>query len=539
MTKISLTTCHAVLVAILTLAVGATTARSQEPTRTVDLGGGVKMEFVRIEPGSFSQGSPANEPLRGTDENQRQVTISQAYYLAETPVTRGQFARFVTATGYRTEAEKGNSGGFGLEKGALVQKKEYQWRNPGFSQTDDHPVVIVTWDDATAFLKWVSQQAHQECHLPSEAEWEYACRAGTTSPFYSGDSEADAAKIAWFNHTAGDGTRPVGGKEPNDWGLFDMTGNVWEWCRDWYGPYASGPATDPMETRSNLSDKPRRVLRGGSFLKDVKNCRSAARFRSDPGSRNADTGFRVMFRVTALATPVESPVQAQPRPQTSSPPVVTPPVTAPVTPPVTAQPPSHLPQERHATQPPPPVAVGGRPIWLGLLCPCGLLLAGAAVLIFIFVLWRGNRSSASEPPDIPTGTATPPAPRGSGAPRPQPRRPPRVVDDGFWLEDPVYSAGSTVRYSYVSGGKRSQGEFTVGPGHQGHFVYTGVKPSDIQILAVIPGAAPRHDEPPDDLYRNTGTFIGMQDVLHPDLPLTPPPPPPPPPPARSSFPPAY
>jgi hypothetical protein len=302
-----------------------------------------------------------------------------------------------------------------------------------------------------------------------------------------------------------------------------------------------------METRSNLSDKPRRVLRGGSFLKDVKNCRSAARFRSDPGSRNADTGFRVMFRVTASATPVESPVGAQRRPPVNVPPVVVPPVvvppvvvppvgTPPVVPPVNPVTPAQLPQQRHELPPPVPVAAAGRPFWLGLLCPCGLLLFGAGVLIFILVLWRGSRSSAAEPPDLPTGPLRPAAPQGQSAPPPKTRRPPRIVEDGFWLEDPVYSAGSTVRYSYVSGGKRTQAEFIVGPGHEGHFVYTGLKPSDVQILAVIPGAPPRHDEPPDDLYRNTGTFIGTQTAF--DQP-PPPPPPPRPRPSGPSFPPAY
>src|SRR5580765_2018337 len=176
---------------ILVLAVSGI-ASAAEPTHTVDLGGGTKIELLLVQPGTFTQGSPAGEKNRGDDENQREVTISQPFYLGKTPITRGQFARFVAATGYKTQAEKGTSGGFGLENGALVQKPAYNWRNPGFTQTDEHPVVVVDWDDAQAFAKWLSGKTNQSFELPTEAEWEYAIRAGTTTAFYNGDSDQDA-----------------------------------------------------------------------------------------------------------------------------------------------------------------------------------------------------------------------------------------------------------------------------------------------------------------------------------------------------------
>ena len=517
-------------------------AQSAEPTRLLDLGNGVKIELIRIEPGTFTQGSAADRPGRGDDEVQREVTISQAFYLGKTPVTKGQFAKFATATGFRTEAEKGSSGGAGFENGALVQKSGYNWRNPGFAQTDEHPVVLITWDDAHAFMKWLSDKTRENIQLPTEAEWEYACRAGSTTDFYSGDGDEAAARIAWFKATAGDGARPVGRKEANAWGFFDMAGNVAEWCRDWYGPYPPGPVTDPFETRSNLWDKPRRVLRGGSWFKDVKNCRSAARFRSTPGSRNADFGFRISFRPTATTTADESPAPAtaQPRPQPQ------PQAQMPANPVSPQQPVSPA----HETQRTPPQPVPqptimpatGSSILLGLLCPCVMVLVGGGVLIFLFVLWRGSGSSRTEQPILPvdsppqrTGPTTRPGQTGS-----RPRRAPRIVTDGFWLEDPVYSPGSIVRYSCQIDGAPTDGEFTVGPGHQGHFVYTGGTPADVEIREIIPSSGMRSPDVTDPLYGTTGGMLGGYSSSPPPPPrVTSSPPPLPPAHPRGGFPPAY
>jgi formylglycine-generating enzyme required for sulfatase activity len=519
------------------LAICSGEVQSAEPTHTIDLGSGTTIELVLIEAGTFTQGSPAGEPNRSDDETQRQVTISQPFYLAKTPITRGQFAKFVAATGYKTESEKGTSGGFGLENGQLVQKAAYNWRHPGFVQTDDHPVVLVTWDDAQAFAKWLSGKTNQNFQLPTEAEWEYAVRAGSTTAFYNGDGDQAADQIAWHKGNSGDGTRPVGQKDRNGWGLVDMAGNVWEWCRDWYGPYPSGAVTNPLESQSNLSDKPRRVLRGGSFLKDAKNGRSAARFRSTPGSRNADIGFRVMFRPAAaahvtpagpakeMAQPVESVEQP---PQKAAPPETI--HMPPPQPPLPNQSPPFAPQ-------PAPVPALGKGLLAGLLCPCVLVLVGGITLIVLITIWRGNRGSQHD--DFPAGVQPDVASQsGSPKPPPRPRRAPRIVDDGFWLEDPIYSPGSIVRYSCRVGHTPTSGEFTVGPGHQGHFVYTGGTPSDVQILDVSPVAGIMPGTEPYD----TTHSMGMPFIIGSTNPAPPPRTPPPPPrPAvhRSGFPPAY
>jgi len=242
---------------------------------------------------------------------QHRVRITQPFYLGTYHVTRGQFRQFVKDSGYKTDAEKGeNPGAFGWDsdKKKFGFNAKYSWRNAGFKQTDEHPVVNVSWNDAVAFCKWLSKKEGQSYRLPTEAEWEYACRAGTTTRYYSGDDPETLAKVGnvadaaakakfpdWkYTTKANDGyvfTAPVGKFRPNPFGLFDMHGNAWQWCADWYGAdyYAASPAVDP--TGPNSGDD--RVLCGGSWNGWLIDSRSARRNWLAPDYRDSGVGLRV------------------------------------------------------------------------------------------------------------------------------------------------------------------------------------------------------------------------------------------------------
>jgi formylglycine-generating enzyme required for sulfatase activity len=246
------------------------------------------------------------------DEQPRhRVRITKIDALARHEVTVGQFGRFVADTGYKTEAERDGKGayGFNVEKGTYEQDPKYTWRNPGFPQSDDHPVTCVSWNDANEFCRWLSGKDGRTYRLPTEAEWEYACRAGSESRYSFGDdpeglarvgNAADASAKARFASMtwaikADDGfvfTAPVGRYAANAWGLFDMHGNVWEWCLDGYDAayYKSSPEVDPGGAGAGAAH---RVIRGGSWRSLGRYCRSATRYRSSPDYRNDLLGFRV------------------------------------------------------------------------------------------------------------------------------------------------------------------------------------------------------------------------------------------------------
>jgi formylglycine-generating enzyme required for sulfatase activity len=279
----------------------------------------IGMKLTLIPSGEFLMGSDETDPLASDEEfldkaagkkQKHRVRITRPFYLGTTEVTRGQFRRFVDDAGYQTEAEKDGKGGYEWheETRSSEQDPRYSWQNAGFEQTDDHPVVNVTWNDAVAFAAWLSRKEGKPYRLPTEAEWEYACRAGTTTRFSSGDDAEGLAAVGniadgtarakypdWtWTIAARDGhvyTASVGRYNPNAWGLFDMHGNVWEWCSDGYSAeyYKKSPVDDPP----GPVGASRRVCRGGGWEFVARRVRSAGRRGSSPDSRGVNLGFRL------------------------------------------------------------------------------------------------------------------------------------------------------------------------------------------------------------------------------------------------------
>ncbi|MCA9093232.1 MAG: SUMF1/EgtB/PvdO family nonheme iron enzyme [Planctomycetaceae bacterium] len=290
----------------------------------VEIENSIGMKLTLIPPGEFQMGSheSAEETAAfavGTgykdakaenynDEHPRhRVKLTKPFYLGTHEVTKREFRKFVTDEGYRTEAETDGKGGWGFDGEEFKQDPKFTWKNVGFDQTDDHPVVNVTWNDTEKYLGWLSDKEGVTYRLPTEAEWEYACRAGTMGRYVTGNDPEELAEVGnvadgtarkkFSNLTtisAEDGyvfTAPVGSFRKNPFGLRDMHGNVWEWCSDWYDEkyYANSPQENPEGASSGSL----RVLRGGSWGLDPAHCRLALRYGNAPSDRGCSLGFRL------------------------------------------------------------------------------------------------------------------------------------------------------------------------------------------------------------------------------------------------------
>ena len=282
----------------------------------LDLGNGAIVILVCIPPGKFLMGCPDPKEDGYSDQVPHEVLLTQAFYMAATPVTVDQFAAFAKDTGYETEGEKaGSSLGFEIKvtpAGPSLEPKTVaacSWRSPGFEQKGSHPVVEVSWNDAQAFCAWLSKKSGWTVALPTEAQWEYACRAGTKTIYPWGDNpdggrgwancgdRSFKKKLGGTFAMAGFGwddgfvfTSPVGSFNRNAFGLYDMIGNVKQWCQDWYGPYGKGAVTDPTGPVTGRG----RVIRGASWLSIPWNCGSAARHMDAAENRDCDVGFRIV-----------------------------------------------------------------------------------------------------------------------------------------------------------------------------------------------------------------------------------------------------
>ena len=223
---------------------------------TVDLGGGFGMQLVWVPPGSFLMGSPPSEKGRNSNETRHRVTITKGFWMGKHEVTQEQY-RQVTG------------------------------KMPSYFKGDKNPVEDLSWHAAKAFCDALAKDTGRTVRLPTEAEWEYACRAGTTTAFFTGDGESDLSEAGWYERNSKRRTHPVGQKATNGWGLHDMHGNVFEWCEDWFGAYPSRSVTDPCGPA--VGEK--RVIRGGSW-KHVAHCRSAHRYPFVPSGEYKTIGFR-------------------------------------------------------------------------------------------------------------------------------------------------------------------------------------------------------------------------------------------------------
>jgi formylglycine-generating enzyme required for sulfatase activity len=324
----------ALLVALL---LSACASQSGPDAASAAFTNSVGQRMVRIPAGEFLMGSDeASETLQKSyplAEQRRfdnlsdeapvhRVRITKAFYMGATHITVGQFRQFVELSGYVPESIADGTGGYGYnpqydasktERGDAFEGRDprYSWLNPGFAQTDQHPVVNVTWNDAQALAQWLSKREGRKYRLPTEAEWEYAARAGTRTRYNCGDAPScllkaantfdEAAKPYWPQFAANalpgnDGfafTSPVGSFTPNAFGLYDMHGNAWQWTQDWYGEdyYAQSPVDDPQ----GPPDGNVYVRRGGSWHTWALYARSSYRNWNTPQTRYTLVGMRLVM----------------------------------------------------------------------------------------------------------------------------------------------------------------------------------------------------------------------------------------------------
>jgi formylglycine-generating enzyme required for sulfatase activity len=245
------------LMIVLVAAPAVPHAAGSEPGDTVINSIGMKLAY--IPPGNFTMGSPKTEPGRIPNETRRDVTFAKGFRIGVTEVTQKEW-RLIMGT------------------------------SPGYFKGDDLPVERITWREANEYCRRLSEKEKKRYRLPTQAEWEYACRAGTTTAYYTGGNEAALAATGWYLGNGGNQSHPVGRKKPNRWGLYDMHGNVSEWC----AKRPDGERGDATSAQLDREEKALRDLRGGSWGLNASECRSASRHSNAGTFRYFDLGLRVL-----------------------------------------------------------------------------------------------------------------------------------------------------------------------------------------------------------------------------------------------------
>ena len=222
---------------------------------------GISIDMVRVEAGTFTMGATAE--MKNPDYNEKpihRVTLTNDYYIGKYEVTQALW-----------KAVMGN--------------------NPSGFKGDNLPVEMVGWDDCQEFIGKLNRITGKKFRLPTEAEWEYAARGGNKSRGYQYSGSNNLSDVAWFLDNSGEMTHAVGTKQPNELGIYDMTGNVWEWCQDWYGAYSSSSQVNPTGANSGSS----RMIRGGCWISGARGCRSSYRYDCTPGYRRNGVGLRLVL----------------------------------------------------------------------------------------------------------------------------------------------------------------------------------------------------------------------------------------------------
>ena len=233
----------------------ATKASYSNGTLTVN---GIKYNMVWVDGGTFRMGATSEQGSEISEEKPVHSVTLSGYYIGKTEVTQALW-------------------------------KAVMGSNPSEFKGDNRPVESVSWDDCQAFIRKLNALTGQNFRLPTEAEWEFACRGGNNSRGYKYSGSNYIDNVAWHDGNFGNKTHPVATKSPNELGIYDMSGNVWEWCADWYGDYSSGRQTNPK----GPYDGSFRVYRGGSWINDARYCRSSYRFYSFPAYRYYNLGLRL------------------------------------------------------------------------------------------------------------------------------------------------------------------------------------------------------------------------------------------------------